>query len=167
MEQLFEQLGIDWHLLLSQAVNFGLLLVILRIFVYKPLFKILHDRRARIEEGLAKATEADQRLKEVDVLGRKRMKEAEAEALGILKKTEENAKVLEGAMLAEAKRKEAEAMQNTEAMLRAKEAEARKMMEAEAAALVKRAIVKAVELSPKEIDDVMIAKAVEAAKRVT
>jgi F-type H+-transporting ATPase subunit b len=167
VEQLFEQLGIDWHLLLSQAVNFGLLLVILRIFVYKPLFKILHDRRARIEEGLAKATEADQRLKEVDVLGRKRMKEAEAEALGILKKTEENAKVLEGAMLAEAKRKEAEAMQNTEAMLRAKEAEARKMMEAEAAALVKRAIVKAVELSPKEIDDVMIAKAVEAAKRVT
>ena len=55
MEQLFSQLGIDWHLLLSQAVNFFLLLIVLRVFAYKPLLAFLHERRRKIEEGLAKA----------------------------------------------------------------------------------------------------------------
>src|SRR3989344_5513235 len=106
MRQLLEQLGIDWHLLLSQGVNFFLLLIILRFFVYKPLLKLLHDRRARIEEGLTKADEADRRLREVDVLGMGKIKEAETQALGILKKTETDAKTLEAKMLTEAKRKE-------------------------------------------------------------
>ena len=39
MSQLFSQLGIDWHLLLSQAVNFLILLVILRLVAYKPILK--------------------------------------------------------------------------------------------------------------------------------
>ena len=66
MAELAEQLGLDWKLLLSQAVNFLLLLFLLRKFAYLPLLKILKERRARIEEGLAKATEADKRLLEVD-----------------------------------------------------------------------------------------------------
>ena len=74
MQQLFAQLGIDWHLLLSQAVNFFLLLVVLRLFVYTPLLKLLHDRRARIEEGLTKADEADKRLVEVEEIGKGKKK---------------------------------------------------------------------------------------------
>lgn len=165
MQQLFDQLGIDWRLLLSQAVNFFLLLVVLRLFVYKPLLKLLHDRRARIEEGLTKADEADRRLAEVEEIGKGRIKKAEIQALGILKKTESDAKELEVRMLAEAKRKEAEAMRNTEELLRAKEADAKQALDKEAAALVRRAIAKTVELSPEKIDEALIAKAVEEAKR--
>ena len=51
MQQLLSQLGINWELLVSQAVNFALLLIVLRLFVYKPLLKLLHDRRARIQDG--------------------------------------------------------------------------------------------------------------------
>ncbi len=69
------QLGIDWKLLLSQAVNFLLLLVILRIFVYKPILDILKKRREKIEEGIAKAKEADIRLKEVDDINKKKIKD--------------------------------------------------------------------------------------------
>ena len=165
MQQLFDQLGIDWHLLLSQAVNFFLLLLVLRIFVYKPLLKLLHDRRARIEEGLAKAEEADRRLAEVEEIGKGKIREAEAQAVGILKKTETDVKEVEARMLAEARRKEAEAMRNMGERLRAKEAEAEKIMDKEAAALVRRAIAKTVEMSPEKIDDALIAKAVEEAKR--
>lgn len=163
MSQLFSQLGIDWRLLLSQAVNFLLLLVILRIFVYKPLLKILHDRRMKIEDGLMKAQMADERLHDIDVIGKGKIKEAEATALGILKRTESDAKALEAKLLAEAGRKEAEAIKNTEAILRAKEEESRREMENEAAVLVRRAIVRTVELSPASIDDALIAKAVKEA----
>jgi F-type H+-transporting ATPase subunit b len=165
MQQLLSQLGIDWRLLLAQAVNFFLLLVVLRIYVYKPLLKLMHDRRARIEEGLMKADEAERRLHEVDEIGIHKIKAAETEALGILKKTENEARELEAKMLAEAKRKEGEALKNTESLLRAKEEESRRASEKEAASLVRRAIAKTVELAPAAIDDSLITKAVaEAAK---
>src|SRR6266481_12460 len=165
MQQLITQLGLDWHLLLSQAVNFFLLLVVLRLFVYKPLLKLLHDRRDRIEEGLTKADEADRRLHEVDEIGKGRIKEAQTQALSILKKTEQDAKVLEEKLLAEAKAKEMAALRDMSDALRTKEEESRKAMEREAAALVKQAIVKAVELSPEMIDDTLIARAVKDAKQ--
>lgn len=165
MSQLLFQLGIDWHLLLSQAINFFLLLVVLRMFVYKPLLQMLHDRRRRIEEGVVKAQEADRRLHEADAVGRAKIKEAEGRAIGILKQTEVDAKELESRMLAEAKRREAEAMKNAEALLRAKEEESRRAAEKEAAALVRRAIVRTVELAPEKIDDALIAKAVAEAKQ--
>jgi F-type H+-transporting ATPase subunit b len=165
MQQLLSQLGIDWHLLLSQAVNFALLLIVLRIFVYKPLLKVLHDRREKIEGGLVKAEEAERRLHEVDEIGKGKIKHAEAEALGILKKTELEAKTLEEKLLAEVKRKEEEAVASTATRLRSQEDESRRAMEKEAAALVRQAIVKTVELSPEKIDDALIAKAINEAKQ--
>ena len=165
MSQLFSQLGIDWHLLISQAVNFLLLLIILRLVAYKPLLELLHKRRAKIEEGLMKADEADKRLKEVDQIGREKIKEAESSALQILKRTESDAKDLEAKLLAEAKRKEELAMKNAEASLRAQEEASRRATEQEAAAFVRAAIIKTVELSPSAIDDALITKAVKEARQ--
>ena len=164
MDQLISQLGIDWHLLLSQAVNFLLLLIILRFVAYQPLLKLLRDRRLRIEEGLVKAQEAERRLHDVDEIGKEKLKAAEETAIGIIKRTEGDAKMLEARLLEEAKRKEAEALKNTEALLRAKEDSARRETEERAAALVRAALVKTVELSPEAIDDALIAKAVEEAR---
>ena len=156
-------MGIDWHLLLSQAVNFFLLLIILRVFAYKPLLTLLHARRARIEEGLTKAEEADKRLHEVEEIGKGKIKEAEKEAMGILKRTETDAKTLEDKMLTEAKRKETEAIANIAVLLRQKEEESRSVARKEAAAMVTAAIAKTVGLSPEKIDDALVAKAVKEA----
>jgi F-type H+-transporting ATPase subunit b len=145
MQQLLSQLGINGGLLLSQAVNFVLLLIVLRVFVYKPLLTLLHDRRERIEGGKIKATEA--------------------EAMGIIKKTELDAKTLETKLLAEAKRHEEEAVASAAVRLRSQEEESRRAMEKEAAGLVRAAIVKTVELAPDKIDDALIAKAVREAKQ--
>ena len=165
MSQLFSQLGIDWHLLVSQAVNFLLLLIILRLIVYKPLLTLLHKRREKIEEGLTKADEADKRLEEIDQIGKEKIKEAEGTALQILKKTEGDAKELESKLIAEAKRKEAVELKNGEAALRAQEEASRRTVEQEAAAFIRAAIVKTVELSPDAIDDALIAKAVKETRR--
>lgn len=161
MSQLFSQLGIDWHLILSQAVNFLLLLIILRLLVYKPLLKLLHKRREKIEEGLMKAEEADRRLQEVDLIGKKKIKEAENAALQILKKTETEAKELETKLIAEAKNREAIELKNAESVLRAQEDASRRATEREAGAFVRAAIAKTVELSPDAIDEALIMKAVK------
>jgi F-type H+-transporting ATPase subunit b len=167
MEQLLSQLGIDWKLLLSQAVNFFLLLIVLRLFVYKPLLQLMHDRQKRIEEGIEKAKEADIRLLEAEEMKRAKIKEGEATAMNILRKTETDSKDLEARMLAAAKKKEAEALASTQTMLRAREEESRRAAEKEAASLVRRAITRTVELSPDKIDDALITKAVQEAKAST
>lgn len=62
MDQLFATFGIDWRLLLIQAVNFGLLLTALTYFLYRPLMKMIDERRAKIAQGVEAAEAADQRL---------------------------------------------------------------------------------------------------------
>jgi F-type H+-transporting ATPase subunit b len=163
MNELISQLGIDWRSLLSQAVNFLLLLLVLRFFVYRPVLKILKARKARIEEGLVKAKEANERLNQIEEIGKDRLKEAEEEALGILRATEGRAKKMEAELLLEAKRKEAEELRRTEAFLKNKEDESRAAMKKEATKLVKDAIVRTVGLSPDKIDEALVRKAVEEA----
>ncbi len=132
--------------------------------VYKPLLKLLHDRRARIEEGLAKAQEADVRLHEANMIGLGKIKEAEAKAIGIIHKTEQDAKVLEAKLIADARRKEAEEMASLAAAQRAKEEDSRRAMEKEAVGLVRRAIARTVEMKPEAIDEALIARAVKEAR---
>jgi F-type H+-transporting ATPase subunit b len=165
MSELIEQLGLDWRLLASQAVNFLLLVVLLRLFAYKPLLKILKDRRARIEEGLAKADEAEVRLAEVDEIAKDKMKKTEVEAMAMMRATEDKAKKTEAGMLEEAHRKEAAMPASAEMAAKAKADEALKKLEGEAAAIVKKALVRTVEMDPKAVDEALVKKAVaEAAK---
>jgi F-type H+-transporting ATPase subunit b len=98
MEGLLGQLGIDWKLLLSQAVNFFILLVILRLFVYKPLFSIIKERNRKIQEGLDKAKEADIRLGEVDRIAAAQLKNAEQESVKIIENSKQNGKIMEQMM---------------------------------------------------------------------
>ncbi len=161
MNELLSQLGIDWKLLLSQAVNFGLLLAILSFFLYKPLLRILKERAQKIQEGLVKAEEADAHLKEAQTLKKEKLKEAEVEALAMLTQAEVRAKTHEAKLLEAAKQREQESAVNAARVLRSKEEESERAIRREAAALVKQALIKTVELDPKAVDDALIAKAIE------
>jgi len=80
MSELFAAFGINWQLLLVQAINFGLLLVVLTYFLYKPVLKLIDDRRERIAEGVRTAEAAERRLAEAKTEGDKRIGEASREA---------------------------------------------------------------------------------------
>lgn len=54
------QLGINGNFLIAQIVNFIVLFLILRAFVYKPLLNMLEQRRVRIEEGMKAADQVRQ-----------------------------------------------------------------------------------------------------------
>jgi len=66
MEELFAAFGINWKLLLFQAVNFGLLLAGLTFFLYKPVLKMLRERQALVEKGVKDAEEAERKVKEIE-----------------------------------------------------------------------------------------------------
>ena len=70
MAQFFAAFGIDWRLLLVQAVNFGLLLLALWYFLYGPVLKMIDDRRAKIAESVKVAEAAARRLEEAKAEGR-------------------------------------------------------------------------------------------------
>ena len=48
-------IGINLPVLLAQTVNFIVLLTLLRLVAYKPILKMLDERKARIQEGLSAA----------------------------------------------------------------------------------------------------------------
>lgn len=48
-------LGINVPVLIGQLLSFTFLLIVLRLFVYKPVLRVLDERRARIQEGLRAA----------------------------------------------------------------------------------------------------------------
>src|SRR3989344_5019452 len=91
--EFFDQIGLDWKLFLSQAVNFFILLSVLWAFVYKPVIKIIKERNEKIKTGLQKAEQADVRLKEIDSMGKEKIKKAESESIEIIKATENRAKI--------------------------------------------------------------------------
>jgi F-type H+-transporting ATPase subunit b len=55
-----EALGIDPALLISQIVNFLLLLLVLRFLLYKPILNMLQERREKIKESLQYAEQVKQ-----------------------------------------------------------------------------------------------------------
>lgn len=64
MNSLIQALGLDLRILIAQFFNFSLLVFVLWRFAYKPIFKILEERREKIEKGLDDAHQAEIRLED-------------------------------------------------------------------------------------------------------
>jgi len=60
-------LGIDLKILLAQLVNFGILIFLLSKFLYKPVLKMLDQRKKKIAESIKKAEEIEK--KEIAIEG--------------------------------------------------------------------------------------------------
>ncbi len=59
-------LGINLPSLLAQLINFTLLLVLLTVLAYKPLLRVLDERKKRIQQGLEASEEAQRRLAQTE-----------------------------------------------------------------------------------------------------
>lgn len=62
MESLISTFHIDVRLLIAQAVNFAIVFAVLYWFAFKPLFKTMGERSAKIEKSLHDAAEIEKRL---------------------------------------------------------------------------------------------------------
>lgn len=129
MTELFAAFGLDWKLLLIQALNFAVLLFILYKFLYRPMLRVIDERRQKIAEGVRTAEEADTKLalagEERDAMIGKAAQEAERLVSGakasageegqrIIRTAEERAAALISDAEARAKEEERQAILRSE-----------------------------------------------------
>ena len=62
MSELIHNLGIDWKLLLANAVTFLIVLWVLRKFAFGPIMRALEQRQGTIAKGLADAKQQTEAL---------------------------------------------------------------------------------------------------------
>jgi F-type H+-transporting ATPase subunit b len=93
-----EGLGINWNLLVAEIVNFFILLLLLKKFLYKPLLGMLEERRIKIEEGIKKSEEAEISLQKIRALGEEIKEKGEQKARDVMviaeKRSQEKAKTI-------------------------------------------------------------------------
>ncbi|HOX30213.1 MAG TPA: F0F1 ATP synthase subunit B [Candidatus Paceibacterota bacterium] len=93
-----EGLGINWNLLVAEIVNFFILLLVLKKFLYKPVLGMLEERRAKIEEGIKKSEEAETSLQKIRALGEEIKEKGEQKARDVMviaeKRSQEKAKTI-------------------------------------------------------------------------
>lgn len=77
-------LGINWRALISQIANFIILLILLKIFLYRPIVKMLEERQAKIKQGLDDAEKAKSQLESAEDKSQKIIKDANRKAQEIM-----------------------------------------------------------------------------------
>ncbi len=84
---LFEALGINVKILIAQLVNFSVLIFVLWRFAYKPVMKVLNDRREKIIQGVKSAEESEEKLAQAKTKEKEIITEAKKEALKIIEES--------------------------------------------------------------------------------
>lgn len=102
MGELLYNFGVDWKLLIAQAINFFVLFAVLYKFAYKPILEVFRTRRESIAQGLQDAEEASQRLTQADRIGEEKITAARSEALGIVNQAEAIGKTRKDEIIQEA-----------------------------------------------------------------
>ncbi len=89
MDELVRQLGVEWKLLLAQIVNFVILFLVLKKFLYKPLINLMNKRREKIIDGLEKAEKGEEEFKKIQEIREKELAKIQKEAETIIVKAKE------------------------------------------------------------------------------
>lgn len=103
MSELIHNLGIEWKVLLAQIINFTILLFLLKKFAYKPILKILDERKKRIDEAIEKSRLIENKMKEIDLLKEGVLSEARKQSQLIIAKAEEATQKIQEETLKEAR----------------------------------------------------------------
>ena len=96
-------LGLNWKLFLAQLINFGIVILVLWKWVFKPVAGALETRRQKIEESVKKADEIEKRLKEFEASRDQEFRKARAAAEEIIQKATTSGEASKAEILALAK----------------------------------------------------------------
>lgn len=133
MEEIIHAFGIDWHLIVIQMVNFGLLAVALWYFLYTPVLAILADREAKLKQGVEDAEAAGVARKSADAEKNTLIAHAHTEATEIVTRASAHAAEKAAQIAAEATAQAARALEDAKLSAEELRAKVRKESEAEVA----------------------------------
>jgi F-type H+-transporting ATPase subunit b len=86
-----DELGLNVPVLVAQLVNFFLLLVLLRIFLYRPILEMLDRRSQRVREGLEAADQSKERAAQAEQEVARQIEQARAQGQQLVAQAQEAA----------------------------------------------------------------------------
>jgi len=84
VDKAFDALGINIGSLLAFIINFGILLFLLKQFLFGPVLKNLDERRRRIQEALSAADRAAESARESETRVQEQIRQAQIQAQEIV-----------------------------------------------------------------------------------
>lgn len=91
-----KQFGVDWPMLISQCISFGIVAFLLHRFAYKPILTVLEERRQRIAESLTDAEKIKKDLASAQAKAQELLNAANAQGNKLIEEARQSAaKVLE------------------------------------------------------------------------
>jgi F-type H+-transporting ATPase subunit b len=91
VEKIMQTFGVDWSHLFAQIISFSIVCVLLYRFAYRPILKILEERRGQIALGLANTEKIKANLAQTEAQCQERIGQASAEANKIIEEAHEAA----------------------------------------------------------------------------
>jgi len=107
-----EALGINLGYVFVQVLNFGILFVVLRAWVYKPITKMLSERREKIIKGLEDARVAAEARANAEAEAEKILAEAQGKASDLIREATVRAEEATREIKVEAEKEAAEIRKN-------------------------------------------------------
>ncbi len=84
IEQITRTFGVDWPHLISQIISFAIVCGLLYLFAYKPVLRMLAQRRELIEQGLANSKKIKAELAKTEQQRQEILGQAVAEAANVV-----------------------------------------------------------------------------------
>lgn len=153
--EILTNFGIQPTLLVAQIVNFTIILVVLKIFFYKPIMKVLEDRRKRIEESLKNADLIEQKLATTEEKTQKIIEESRTNAQNIISDAKKEADRVYDLANTEARKLAEETISKASLQIEKQRDQMQKQVEKEALLLVTEVVKKVLgrTLKPQEKQD--------------
>lgn len=149
MSEIFETLGLDVALLISQIVNFLLLMILLKKFAYGPVLKMLHERQEKISRSLKNAEKIQLELSDAEATKAREIARAKEEARKIIEAAYVTAQTANEKTLEETKAKTREIVEKAKEEIQGEKEKSLKEAEKQIAEL---AIVIAEKIIKKNLD---------------
>lgn len=105
--ELLHKLGIDGWAFLAQLINFTVLIVALTYFVYRPILRLIDDRRERVRKSMEDAKAIENQKRELDEFKLEQMRKIDRETGSFLEKAKTQAEGMKKEILAGAEREAA------------------------------------------------------------
>ncbi len=98
------QFGLNGQIFAAQLINFTIVMVVLWLFVYKPIIKLLEERSEKIEKSVKQADEIEARVTEIEKEREAVIVEARRESQTIMEKAKKDSEIRGVEMIDSAKR---------------------------------------------------------------
>ena len=122
IEEIARTFGVDWTHLIAQMISFCIVCILLQRFAYKPVLKILQERRQQIAQGQANAEQIKVELSRTEVRRQEMLDQANVQANKLIEEAraaaarvqeEETRKAIAAAEQVMVKAREASAQERT------------------------------------------------------